>query len=545
MLGKNEDRVTPKEVYNFKIWVMATIAAFGSLMIGYDSSFVGGALALPSFTHEFGKLNPTTSANLVSTYQAGAFFGAFCGYPLGYFLGRKWGIAVCGFVFTVGSIIMVIANSSTGLGPIYGGRAIAGLAIGAASNLAPTYISEIAPSAIRGALVGMWEVGWQVGGICGFWVNYGVKQHESDTGSAQWLIPFGLQLVPGAMLFIGSFFLIESPRWLLTRDRRDDASRNLCKLRNLDPSHPYVMDEMALFEETLARERREVGRTFWGPIKFAFTSRTMLKRLALASSMFIVQNASGINSINYYSPTIFRAIGITGTSTALLTTGVFGVIKTLGAIIWIAILIERLGRRKIMMFGAAGCSAFMIWIGVYVAVAANRAPVAGATLSAGGRSAVAAFYLWTIVYGSTLNGTPWVIGAEIFPQSSRPVGMAIVAASNWLYNLAISLGTPHAFAWSRFGLFLIFAGLSAIAVPYIYFVLPETAGVPLDRMSDLFSSKNGPIRHRHGKVMAMARAEHDGTANNGHVLPHAGSEGDSTPEKRSTDLETGDAALSK
>jgi len=108
-------------------------------MIGYDSAFVGGTLALPSFIKSFGKLNASVSANLVSTYQAGAFFGSFLGHPLGHFLGRKWGLCITAFVFVIGAVIMCIASPATHLTPIYVGRAIAGISIGAASNLTPMY----------------------------------------------------------------------------------------------------------------------------------------------------------------------------------------------------------------------------------------------------------------------------------------------------------------------------------------------------------------------------------------------------------------------
>lgn len=125
-LRRTEDRPTPAEVYNWRIWVLSAIAASAAIMIGYDSAFVGGAIVLAGFKNDFGDLKATTSANLVSTYQAGAFFGAFLGYPLGQFAGRRWGISVAAFTFLVGAVIMVIANGDTGLGPIYGGRALAG-----------------------------------------------------------------------------------------------------------------------------------------------------------------------------------------------------------------------------------------------------------------------------------------------------------------------------------------------------------------------------------------------------------------------------------
>ena len=140
-------------------------------MIGYDSAFIGGTLALDSFKDEFNfkalskSELATTSANIVSCYQAGAFFGAFFAYPIGHFLGRKRGLTIFATVFVLGAGMMLGANGSRGLGLIYGGRVLAGLGVGGASNLSPIYNSEIAPPAIRGRLVGLYELSWQIGGV--------------------------------------------------------------------------------------------------------------------------------------------------------------------------------------------------------------------------------------------------------------------------------------------------------------------------------------------------------------------------------------------
>jgi MFS family permease len=121
-----EDKPTPPEVYNWRLWSMAAVIASAAILVGYDSAFVGGAIVLDGFTNDFGNLAPDTSANLVTTYQAGAFFGAFAGYPLGHFIGRRWGIIIAAFFSAIGAILMVIASPTTGLGIMYVGRAVNG-----------------------------------------------------------------------------------------------------------------------------------------------------------------------------------------------------------------------------------------------------------------------------------------------------------------------------------------------------------------------------------------------------------------------------------
>lgn len=180
ILAKVEDRPTPQNVYNWRVYFSSAVAAFAAVTIGYDSAFIGGTIALPSFRREFGldKMAQTEvnflSANIVSTYQAGCFFGALMGYPIGQLYGRKKGLMFAGLIFVIGAAMMLGADSARGLGLIYGGRVIAGLGIGCASNLTPIYIAELSPPAIRGRLVGLYELGWQIGGLVGFWINYGL-----------------------------------------------------------------------------------------------------------------------------------------------------------------------------------------------------------------------------------------------------------------------------------------------------------------------------------------------------------------------------------
>lgn len=270
-------------------------------------------------------------------------------------------------------------------------------------------------------------------------INYGVAERIVPS-TKQWRIPFAVQIVPGGLLVVGALFLIESPRWLISRNRHAESIQSLSKIRKLEASHPYMVEEIAEMQAAIRREKELLGgdESFWAPFRQTFTDRSMLWRLFLGSSLFAFQNGTGINAINYYSPLVFKSLGITGSNTGLLTTGIFGVIKTVGAFAWIFFLIDVAGRRRILMTGSAGGSMAMLAIAIYVAVvkpSARTGPDVG--LDAPGRFAIACFYIWTIFYGATWNGTPWVVGSEIFPQQSRTLGMACMAASNWLYNFAI------------------------------------------------------------------------------------------------------------
>ncbi|KAI0595603.1 general substrate transporter [Biscogniauxia sp. FL1348] len=503
-----EDRPTPKSVYNWRVYACASIASFASCMIGYDSAFIGTTLALPSFIDEFGfdKLNDAeknlTSANIVSLYQAGAFFGSFFAYASTHYLGRRKSLFIYVAVFALGAGLMLGANGDRGLGLILGGRVLAGIGIGAASMIVPIYISELSPPAIRGRLVGIYELGWQIGGLVGFWINYGVNT-TLPANRTQWLIPFAVQLIPAGLLFFGTIWIRESPRWLFSAGKREEAIKNLCWIRQLDRNDVYIVEEVGFIDDDLERYRREVGSGFWKPFT-AIKKPEVQWRLFLGSMLFLWQNGSGINAINYYSPTVFKSLGISGTNASFLTTGVFGVVKTVVSFIWLLFLIDNMGRRSLLMIGGIGGSLCMWFIGAYICVT-DPAHNPSNGLTPAGIAAIFFFYLWTAFYTPSWNGTPWVLNSEIFDQSTRSLGQASAAASNWFWNFIISRFTPQMFETMGYGVYFLFASLMILSVVFVYFLIPETKGVPLEAMDRLFEVK--PVSQARGKIMAELKEQ--------------------------------------
>ncbi|PMD54095.1 general substrate transporter [Hyaloscypha bicolor E] len=512
ILSLQEDRPTPKCVYNYRVYTCAAVAAFCAVMIGYDSAFIGGSIALDSFKTEFNWAqyskaeSDLISENIVSCYQAGAFFGAFFAYAAGHYLGRKKGLQVFSAVFILGAGLMLGANGQRGLGLLYAGRTLAGIGVGGASNLTPIYISELAPPAIRGRLVGLYEMGWQIGGVVGFWINYGVSTTMKPSRE-QWLIPFAIQLIPAGLMFIGLFFIRESPRWLMSRGQRAKALKNLCWIRKLDTNDVYMLEEVSAIDAALEHQHATVGLGFWQPFRALANDPKVSYRFFLGCSLFFWQNTSGINAINYYSPTVFKSIGITGTNTSLFTTGIFGIVKALVTIIWLFFLIDNLGRRNLLMFGAFGGALCLYYVGAYIKIAdPSHHPTANIT--SGGISAMAFFYLWTIFYTPSWNGTPWVYNSEMFPQNVRTLGQAFAAASNWLFNFLVARFTAQMFTAMGYGVYFFFASLMLCSIAFVFFLLPETKGVPLESMDRLFSKDLKP-RNAHKVVMIELREDEE------------------------------------
>ena len=499
-------------------------------MIGYDSAFIGGTIALPSFKSEFNWSQYSAdealliSENIVSLYQAGAFFGALFAYAAGHYLGRKMGLQVFSGVFVIGAGMMLGANGDRGLGLIYGGRVLAGIGVGGASNLTPIYISELSPPAIRGRLVGLYEMGWQVGGVVGFWINvssypntfrrfhlltyeqYGVSTTMPAT-HRQWIIPFAVQLIPAGLMFAGLFMIKESPRWLMSRGDRATALKNLCWIRKLPQDDIYMLEEVSSIDAALEQQQATVGLGFWQPFRALGNDRKVMYRFALGCSLFFWQNTSGINAINYYSPTVFKEIGVVGTNASLLTTGIFGVIKAVVTLVWLFFLIDNFGRRNLLMYGAFAGAICLYYVGAYIAVA-NPSANPSTSLSAGGKSAMAFFYLWTASYTPSWNGTPWVINSEMFPQHVRTLGQAFAAASNWFFNFLVARFTAQMFKAMGWGVFIFFASLMMCSIVFVFFLVPETKGIPLESMDRLFSSEL-KARHAHGIVLGELKDDEE------------------------------------
>ncbi|CEN62836.1 Putative Quinate permease [Aspergillus calidoustus] len=512
ILSLVEDRPTPREVYNWRVYLLAAVASFTSCMIGYDSAFIGTTLSLDSFKDEFrweemsDSKQRLVSANIVSLYQAGAFFGALFAYPAGHFWGRRLGLMASALVFFLGAGMMLGANGDRGLGLIYGGRVLAGIGVGAGSNLCPIYISEMAPPAIRGRLVGVYELGWQIGGVVGFWINYGVDETLAPSHK-QWLIPFAVQLIPAGLLIIGAIFIRESPRWMFLRGKREQGIETLAWIRNLPADHIYMMEEVSMIDQSLEQQRAKIGLGFWKPFKAAWTNKRILYRLFLGSMLFLWQNGSGINAINYYSPTVFRSIGVTGGNTSLLTTGIFGVVKAVITFVWLLYLIDHMGRRLLLLVGAAGGSICLWVVGAYICVAKPENNPEGTQLGGGGIAAMFFFYLWTAFYTPSWNGTPWVINSEMFDPTVRSLAQACAAASNWLWNFLISRFTPQMFDKMSYGVYFFFASLMILSIIFVWFLIPETKGIPLESMESLFDKK--PVWRAHAMLLKELREDEE------------------------------------
>ncbi|KAF2161116.1 hypothetical protein M409DRAFT_69970 [Zasmidium cellare ATCC 36951] len=487
----------PPEVRNWRIHLMAVIVSMGALAMGYDTSVIGGTLALDSFRRDFDLVDKsstqtdTLQGNIVSCFQAGAFFGPFITYPIADRIGRKNAILIASIIFLIGGTLMTASNGILPL--IYVGRAIAGFGIGSASLMIPVYISETSPPSIRGRLVGIFEILSQGGGMLGFWINYAVNRTISVELKAQWITPLGLQLLPGALLMIGVLWCPESPRYYVKKDQWEKAIKTLSWIRKLPENHPYILQEVEDIRAQNAIARPPPGvkhsKSYYAKRLFQKGTRN---RIGIGLLLMAFQNLTGVNIITYYSPRIFETLGISGTDTKLFATGFYGLAKTLGMIIFSVWLVERLGRRPGLIWGAFVGSLPMWYLGGYVFKADPTATAeAGVTSRSGaGYFAMVCVYLYGLIYCATWQGITWVYCSEIFPLDIRMLCVAITTADQWLWSFIISRTTPYMITSLGYGTYFFFASLMVAMGLWAYFFVPETKGKTLEDMEPIFGAPN-------------------------------------------------------
>ncbi|KAH9221898.1 general substrate transporter [Leptodontidium sp. 2 PMI_412] len=491
LFSPNDDSAfkAPAEVYNWRVYALAVSASMGSSMFGYDSAFIGGAMSLPAFKTRFGLATAkgtelaALKANIVSTFQAGCFFGAILCYWMSEKLGRRIPLMICGCVFNIG-VIMQMASSGT-IGLIYAGRAFTGLGVGASSLIVPQYISECSPPAIRGRLIGVFEIVLQFSLVIGFWVNYGVNQNVSPTSDSQWHIPFAIQFVPGCLLVILMFFQPESPRWLLKNNRDEQAIKNLTYIRQLPVDDAYLQWEIETVKEQIQLEFDSgANESFVKKLRAVF-SPGIRNRLAIGMSLMMLQNLSGINALNYYSPTIFGSIGFKGTSVGLLATGVFGLVKAFATLGFMIFGIDKLGRRKSLMIGSVGALFAMYYLAGFSNLSGSFD--GKAKQDAGAYVAIVMIYLFAIFYAMSWNGIPWIFCAEVFPTGTRSVCLVFTTCTQWLGQFIIVYSTPYMMNNIKYGTFIFFGSSLVVGMIFVILFMPETKGLSLEDMDIMFN----------------------------------------------------------
>jgi MFS transporter, SP family, major inositol transporter len=441
---------------------LTIISSLGGLLFGYDTGVISGALL---YMQEDLNLTPTSEAVVVSSLLfPGAAVGALVGGKMADSLGRRGSLFVCGAAFLLGAIGCAIAPNVV-IMVIF--RILLGFGVGAASATVPLYLAEMAPVHMRGRMVTINELMIVTGQLLAFVMNAVLDQLIDDPHVWRWML--AVAAVPAVFLIGGLFVVPDSPRWYAVRGRLDDTRRVL----NLSRSPEEAAEEYNVIAE---HAKRDLAEDKGAAMRDLRAYPWMRRILWIGCGLGAAQQATGINTVNYYAPTILEDTGI-GASAALILTTTVGVTSVVTTVIGI-VLLGYFNRRPLLITGLAG-------------VTASHAILAATFLlpeSSARTYLILAAMLLLVAFVQTFIGIlVWLLLSEIFPMTIRGFAMGIAVFVIWTVNALISFVFPPLVAVAgstvTFGIFaLINLGSTVFAVKFA----PETRGRSLEELEDDF-----------------------------------------------------------
>lgn len=437
------------------LYFVTFVAALGGLMFGFETAVINGAI---HYVAEYFQLNPFMKGFVVSTALAGCVVGAlFIGKP-GDKYGRRYMLKIMAALFLFS---MLGTGLATNVWVFILARFIGGIAVGGASVLTPTYISEVAPPKIRGRLVATSQLAIVTGILVAFFSDYMIDSvfHSS------WRWMFLAGVVPSAIFWVLLFFITRSPRWLVKVGRENEARQVIARV-NTDEN----IDELLVsIKDSLKEETANKGVALFKKPYFR------LVLIGIAVGMF--NQLAGINVIMYYSTDIFREAGFSGES-ALLQSVLIGVTNLMFTIIAMTV-IDRFGRKFLLYVGSVGMSVFL-GLFSWAFITDNKS----------GFILLALLIGYIAFFAFSQGAVIWVILSEMFPNSVRARGMAIGSFSHWFFNFGIALLFPLVSAKIGVGfVFVFFTVATALSLLFYKYGLIETKGKSLEEIEKLVLKK--------------------------------------------------------
>ena len=437
---------------------LALIAALGGFLFGYDTGVISGAL--PFIGKDLGAGSFDEQA-YVGSLLIGAVSGAILSGYSADALSRRRTKIISGSVYVLGALGSAFSQTAAEL---IAARFVLGLAVGTASFVSPMYISELAPKRIRGGVTSFNQLMIVSGIMAAYIVNWALKGAADN-----WRWMLGLGAVPGLALAVGMYFQPFSPRWLVEQGREDEAREVLTRARG---SEDEAEEELAEIRE--AAEEEGGLRELWRP--------AVRPLVALGLALAVAQQFVGVNTVIYYAPTILKFTGLSTSSaiTQALSVGITNVVFTIVAIL----LLDRVGRRALLLVGTAGCVVSLALLGVFFASPSLQHEASWLAL------------LFLILYIASfavgLGPVFWLMISEIFPLRVRSPAMSASTVGNWSSNFLVSsFFLSLVGAISREGTFWLYAGFGLLALVFFAFRVPETKGRSLEEIEE----ELGPGEH--------------------------------------------------
>jgi SP family galactose:H+ symporter-like MFS transporter len=434
--------------YNYLIYFISIFAAITGLLFGYDTGVISGAIIF--IRHDF-QLTSIATEITVSAVLLGAFIGSAISGRIADILGRRKVLLFVALVFVVGTLITSLAPNNPIL--IFG-RIILGIAIGIGSFTAPLYLAEISPQNIRGILVSLNQLAITIGILSAYIIDY------YYAASCNWRLMLGLGIIPAIILLAGTFFLPESPRWLVLKGLITEAHFTLVRIR----ATLNVQKELNEIKESVTQKH--------GTWRMLF-SKKLRPIIYISLGLSFFQQATGINTIIYYAPTILQMTGFNHASSAILATlaiGIFNVLFTLLALP----LIDFWGRRPLLLVGLAG---------MFISLSAQCVAFYFPDLVEFRWVAVGSMIFYIACFAMSLGPIMWLVISEIFPLEVRGVGISLAISASWAFNMLVALTLLTLIeTLGVSGTFSIYATLCVVGVMFVYFLVPETKGCSLEEI---------------------------------------------------------------
>ncbi|KAI0123036.1 general substrate transporter [Xylariales sp. AK1849] len=482
-------------------WVTVACATDMTLF-GYDQGVFGGVIVTQDFLDLMGiNGNPTMQSTVTAIYDIGCFLGAVSTIWFGERLGRKNTILTGTTIMSIGAILQI---SAFGVPQMIVGRIVAGIGNGINTSTAPVWQGETSKASWRGKLIVIEMIMNIFGFMLSNWVTFGLSY---VSGSIAWRLPLAIQFIFIFVLYATVPWLPESPRWLIAKGRVEEANIILADLESADVDDPHVIAESKEIQWAVNYERENTVP--WSQLLRGKTGpnggTSTIRRLILGMGAQAMQQFSGINVTSYYLPLVLiSSVGL-DEKLARLLAACNSVSYLLFSLIGIPN-VERWGRRKMMMYAAAGqCFCYLI---ITICIRYNEDASIGNTANTQwAKASVAFFFLYYIFFGIGWQGVPWLYPTEINSLSMRTKGASLGTATNWIINFMVVEITPIGIASIGWRFYIIWTVFNAAFIPIVYLFYPETADRSLEDVDRFFRENHDILIFRDKDAKSSKRPQ--------------------------------------
>ncbi|XP_074580002.1 polyol transporter 5-like [Curcuma longa] len=487
----------PKQGRNMYTMGCTMLASLASILLGYDIGVMSGA---QKFIQNELHISDTQVEILLGILDVYALVGSFAAGFTSDRIGRRYTIVLAAAIFFAGALLMGFAMNYAFL---MFGRFFAGVGVGYALMISPTYTAEVAPASCRGFLTSFPEVFINVGILLGYISNYAFSHLRQSLG---WRFMLGVAAIPAVFLGFGVLAMPESPRWLVMRGRLGDAKEVLektcdspeeARLRLAEIKMAAGIPEECDDDVVAVPKKNRDNEGAWREL--LLRPRPSVRRVLIAAlGIHFFQQTSGIDSVVLYTPRVFKAAGIKSDDAQLGTTVAVGFTKTLFILV-ATFFLDRVGRRPLLLGSYAGMIVSLAALGIGL-TAVDRHGDGGHQLQWAAALSISSTLAYVAFFSIGAGPIAWVYSSEIFPLRLRAMGAAMGVAMNRVTSGVIAMTFISLYkAITLGGSFFLYAGMAAVGWVFFFTFLPETRGKTLEEMQELFGEEKKTAAPENGK----------------------------------------------